>query len=305
MTLRHRLGHALTDLFAGKPFYSSVEVRGAEHLPSEGRTLYISNHADIIREAALINKALRGNERATAAAVVGENLYANRYTRFVMGFIPTVVAPRARGKGGVVAARIERALSEGQPVWVAQSRGRSKDGRNITQPALLRNLAKAAGQPVDEYLASTHVVPVAVSAEYDPAIVEKARQHPSLLAREKRWYSDALSCWHGLIGRKGGVVVDFGAPLAPVRTAWLATRAVDNHIITHYRLWETNEVAYEERSDAGPLRKWDRLPVDLDYLQSRHTGLHKRIQRLEPELQPVVMSIYAMPKHQFTTHKNS
>ncbi|RME31818.1 hypothetical protein D6789_01465, partial [Candidatus Woesearchaeota archaeon] len=225
-------------------------------------------------------------------------LYENVFTRPFMRLFPTIPVPRGPGSGLVVGQRVERVLGEGRSVWLAQNRGRAKDGRNVTEPAILRNLAQAANLPLEEYLSSTRVIPVAVSAEYDPAIREKALQHPSLVQRRKHRLSDAVSCWQGLVGRKGRARVHFGAAIPPVKTALEAARAIDEHIVQNYFLWRTNSVAYDERCDAGPVNEWHALPVDLAYVFSRHRGLHRRIARLEERLRPIAMSIYAMPRLQ-------
>ncbi|RME31639.1 hypothetical protein D6789_02090, partial [Candidatus Woesearchaeota archaeon] len=131
----HALGKTLMELFTSKPFYRSIKVRGDEHLGAP-RTLYISNHADIVREAGLINYVLHRRGLPLAAIVVGDNLYENIFTRSFMRLFPTIPVPRGPGSGLVVGQRVERVLGEGRAVWLAQNRGRSKDGRNVTEPAI-------------------------------------------------------------------------------------------------------------------------------------------------------------------------
>ena len=63
-------------------------------------------------------------------------------------------------------------------VWIAQAEGRAKNGKDLTDTALLKmlSLAKAKGEQFSEFIQKLNVIPVAISYEYDPCIRQKVAE---------------------------------------------------------------------------------------------------------------------------------
>ncbi len=72
---------------------------------------------------------------------------------------------------------IRQRVGEGQSVWIAQRNGRTKDGLDRTEEALIKMLAMSGDRkrPV-EALTALHLVPMSISYEWEPCGIEKARE---------------------------------------------------------------------------------------------------------------------------------
>lgn len=266
-----------------------VDVHNIDTIERHPRTLYISNHMDIVREAAIINYTLAQDDRPLAHLAAGDNLFKNRIIRPLLALQPLFPVPRGKGQGLAIAERIESQLSQGNHTWVAQGAGRSRSGRIETHPNLLANLAAAHGANVDEYLASTNVVPVAVSAEYEPT----AKQMAYLAAGKKKSMMDDLSAFaSGIFGQKGRISIAFMPRIKHANSALEASAAVDRAIIGGYAIYPTHSAAYRERSRV-PTSEWSTHPVDTRALDDDY--LAEQVRRLPAIVAPHLVMRYAMP----------
>ena len=105
-------------------------------------------------------------------------------------------------------------------MWISQREGRSKDGFDRTEPAILKMFMLAYRNEADESVASwlnqVQLVPVSISYEVDPCAGMKARElylteHDGKY--EKRADEDLESIVAGILGFKGRVHLNFSKPL--------------------------------------------------------------------------------------------
>ena len=93
-------------------------------------------------------------------------------------------------------------------IWIAQREGRAKDSDDRTQPAILKMMAMGGeGKPV-ERLRQLHIVPLAISYEYDPCDYLKAKelqQRRDTSDFHKAPGDDVLSMRTGIMGYKGRI----------------------------------------------------------------------------------------------------
>ncbi|HIH24994.1 TPA: hypothetical protein HA251_08225 [Candidatus Woesearchaeota archaeon] len=266
-----------------------VDVHHIDAIERHPRTLYISNHMDIVREAAIINYALAQNDLPLAHLAAGDNLFKNRIIRPLLALQPLFPVPRGKGQGLAIAAAVEAQLSQGNHTWVAQGPGRSRSGRIETHPNLLINLAAAHGTSIAEYLAATNVVPVSVSAEYEPA----AKQMAYLAAGKTKSKVDDLSaCASGIFGSKGRISIAFMPRIRHADSALEASAAVDKAIIGGYELYPTHIAAYKERSRV-PIEEWSTYPVDTRALDDAY--IVEQVRNLPAAVAPHLVMRYAMP----------
>lgn len=266
-----------------------VEVHHVDAIEEHPRTLYISNHMDIVREAAIINYTLDQNDRPLAHLAAGDNLFKNSIIRPLLALQPLFPVPRGKGQGLAIAATVEAQLSQSKHTWVAQGPGRSRSGRIETHPNLLANLAAAHGTNIEEYLVSTNVVPVAVSAEYEPT----AKQMAYLAAGKIKSGMDDLSAFvNGIFGPKGRISIVFMPRVRHADSALEASVAVDNAIIRGYRIYPTHIAAYKERSRV-PTSEWSTHPVDMKALDDEY--LVEQVRKLPASVAPHLVMRYAMP----------
>ncbi len=184
-------------------------------------------------------------------------------------------------------------LEKGESVWIAQRNGRTKDGRDATDPGIVKMFGMAG--PIEEL----NIVPMAVSYEWEPCDVLKAAELTALAAAghyEKKPGEDLQSILTGILQPKGGVHITAGKPLteadfAPLRT--LSRNAynravaalIDERIHAAYRLWPSNLVAADllEGSSRG------------GYTPEQKAAFEAHLQAAPEALRPLLVSIYAGP----------
>ena len=156
-------------------------------------------------------------------------------------------------------------------------------------------ISKPKEQPYGEFIAALHIVPVAISYEWDPCDAGKAHE---LCARaqhglyQKSEHEDVDSIARSITAPKGAVHVAFGEPLGgdsagPDDVA----AAIDRQVLELYRLQPTNLCAY--RMAEG------RLPGDHSGEAEAADGVlaafRARLDALPEPERPFLTAMYANP----------
>ena len=275
---------------------------GAENLDPKKGYLFISNHRDIILDCALLDYALLLADRQLCEMAFGDNLIINQFTEDLF-----------RLNGGVVIRRelpmrekylesiriseyfVDVVTEMNKPIWVAQKSGRSKDGIDETQPAIIKMLylsKKGSGISFQELINSMNIVPVAVSYEYDPNDINKGREEILRKAHdgayEKKRYEDLISMARGMKCQKGRVHMTIGKPLhGDFTDANEVAREIDRQIHLGYKLWDTNLFAYSY------LENDNRFASDLSEFDG--DAFLARFSHLSPDVRDFVLNSYANP----------
>jgi hypothetical protein len=141
------------------------------------------------------------------------------------------------------------------------------------------------------FINALNIVPVSISYEYDPCDIMKAKELHSV--RTKGYYTkgnreDLISILKGINEPKGRVHYCFCAPL---KGEWdnskQVAETIDEKIITYYRSWPTNYIAYDALFDSD---KYSGCYTD----EQKATFL-ERYTDISEELYKVVLEIYARP----------
>ncbi len=236
----------------------TLSISGLEYATMEMSKLFISNHRDIVMDAALIGHILMERKITPPEISFGDNLLMNDLVgdliRVNRGFIVKRNLPfRERIKASYQLSRyIWHSLSQGNGVWIAQREGRAKDGDDRTNPSLIKMLflsQRKKGLNFSDFINQCRIVPVAVSYEYDPCDTMKAREltiKEETGTYEKAENEDVEAIIQGIKGFKGRVHLAFGKPLHGV---WegvpQVVDAIDRCIHSIYRLWPSNYIAYD------------------------------------------------------------
>ncbi|MCL3781808.1 glycerol acyltransferase [Prolixibacteraceae bacterium JC049] len=245
-----------------------VTCSGIENLQKDKAYIFISNHRDIILDSAFMNGLMFQEDLNTTEIAIGSNLlifdWITRLVRINRAFI---VKRNIPVKQQLLASRelsqyIRHVITEkGESIWIAQREGRSKDGNDATQPALLKmlNMSNCKSKDFVEGFKELCLVPLAISYEIEPCGNEKVVE---LLNRsentefKKTPKDDLLAMSEGLKNAKGRVHFAFGKPITTEleqvaesgklndQLAGLAS-LVDQQIHTNYKLWPTNYIAYD------------------------------------------------------------
>ena len=279
---------------------------GAENLKNDRAYLYISNHRDIILDCALIDLALAQADQMLMEMAIGDNLLTNQFVTDLFKLNGGVVVKRTLPlkekylESLRLSAYFVESISErNQSIWVAQKSGRSKDGIDTTNPAIIKMLhlsQKMKGIGFSEVIKRSHIVPVAVSYEYDPLDVNKAAEQLRSQS-DKRPYEDVISMSKGLKGFKGRIHISFGTPLTDRRydTPEEVANEIDRQIQLNYKLWPTNYFAYDYVNNTT-------------IFADRYTGFNdeaflRRFRFRREEVRDFALNMYANPVRSFLSQQ--
>ncbi len=248
---------------------TALSCSGLDRLDPDGSYLFISNHRDIAMDPAFVNYSLHLAGSDTVRIAIGDNLLKRRYVADLMRLNKSFVVSRGGDASRsrrqryqalrTVSEYIAHSLShDRQSVWMAQSEGRAKDGRDRSSEAVIKMLAmaKRKDQPMHQYMRALSIVPVAIAYELDPCDALKAKE---LHAREclgsyvKSEAEDDESIAIGIVGHKGRVHLSYGEPLLGHYDSPAAVVAeIDAHIAANYRLWPTAHFARQLLAGEAP-----------------------------------------------------
>ena len=264
---------------------------GIDAITQTKPSVFISNHRDITLDPVLVNYALWLNGHPTSKIAIGDNLLNLRVGAEFMRINDSFIVVRsATGLKAQYAAMsktsryIRYVLGEGQSVWIAQREGRSKDGVDRTDPAVLKMFALAyrdESKDINYMLEQFNLVPTTLTYELDPCATRKAIE---LAERErtgtyvKTEHEDRDSLVQGIRGFKGRVHVAFGHPMqAEYRDADELARAIDEVIMENRQSYPTFRAA-KDMLDGKPatleqIRVKDEFSAQWQSLEGREREL--------------------------------
>ena len=189
---------------------------------------------------------------------VGDNLMATTGVSELMLLLNGVViqrsgAPRdAYAQAQQLAAYVTRQIQEQRySVWLSQSPGRTKDGNDHTDPAIIKMLGLAGNRSRADF-EKLHIVPVAISYEFEPCATHKVRE--ILLRREQGYYQktageDVAQIHDSLVTDKGHIHLAFGSEIclndaSGEDVVQEVVDKIDAQIWRNFRCWESNHIAH-------------------------------------------------------------
>ena len=283
---------------------------------------FISNHRDIVLDSALLCKMLiESGFPDTVEIAIGDNLlvfpWIERLVRLNKAFIVRRSLPMREmlAASKLLSDYMHFAISQKhQGIWIAQREGRAKDSDDRTQEALLKMMAMGGEGTLAQRIASLHIVPLAISYEYDPCDYLKAKEFQ--LKRDvegfrKSKQDDLDNMRTGIMGYKGAVHYE----AAPCINSWLSEleslpkneffaelcRRIDREIHSRYRLYAGNYVALDllEGSDAHAAHYSVAEKARFEeYLQSRVEKVDLP-QRDDAFIRERILTMYANPARNY------
>ncbi|MBQ9296761.1 MAG: hypothetical protein IJ204_06145 [Paludibacteraceae bacterium] len=191
---------------------------------------FMTNHRDIIMDAAWLSYRLRMRYGIRPYMGIGDNLFANKWIEFVVRFNRCFAVKRNAGahaqleNARVLSAYIRHLRSRGKSIWLAQREGRAKDSNDLTQASVLHMLTIDAPD-FFEAVKQLNICPVSINYEFDPCDYLKAREM-QLKRDNPRWRKtkrdDVESMLTGIRGQKGEVVYRLTPSINPEIDSLLA-----------------------------------------------------------------------------------
>lgn len=230
------------------------------------RYTFVSNHRDIVLDSALLSVMLADNGSGTTCEIaIGDNLLAAPWIKDLVRINKSFIVLRSAGMREMLVN--SRRMAEymhlvindkNDNVWIAQREGRAKDSDDRTQPSILKMMAMGGEGTVTDRLKQLHIVPLAISYEFDPCDFLKAREFQlkrDVEGWKKTKADDVLSMQTGIMGYKGKIHYH----CAPCIDSWLDTLGdvpkgdifdvvashIDSQIHANYRLYANNYIALD------------------------------------------------------------
>ncbi|NEP83294.1 MAG: acyltransferase [Okeania sp. SIO3B3] len=285
-----------------------LSFSGHEKLRKDTAYLYISNHRDIVLDVAFLTCAVIDAKLPFIEIAIGDNLLLNQFVEDLIRINRSFIVrrnlpPREQIGASLKLSRyINHSLNQGNSIWIAQREGRAKDGRDVTNPAVLKMVYMSERKTVknfSEYVNKINIVPVSISYELDPLDNLKAWE---LYRKEnrgghtKRKHEDLVSMYFGIKGMKGRVHLNFGEPLRGDFTNDKAVaEALDNFISRNYKLWPTNYIAYDT------VHETDRFSSEYD--EAQKTQFLNRFKYLPSAVRKIVLATYAVAVEKMLHHE--
>ncbi len=236
---------------------------GLEELDKNTGYLFISNHRDIILDSALMNYLIAREGMNITEIAIGNNLLIEKWIELTVKLNRAFVVRRNLPVRELLLASqklseyIRRDITlKNMSVWIAQREGRTKDGNDKTQLALLKMLNLSNINEFADGFKELRIVPLSISYEIEPCGISKVAElyKKQTEGFEKTQDDDMRSMGEGLVRPKGRVHFGFGEPLVakvdeiakegtiPEQIEKLAAE-IDRQIYTNFRLWPNNYIA--------------------------------------------------------------
>ena len=205
---------------------------------------FMTNHRDIIMDAAWLSYLLRTRYGIRPFMGVGNNLFAKPWIEFVMRYLRCFVVKRGAGahaqleNAKQLSAYIRALRQRGKSIWLAQREGRAKDSNDLTQPSVLHMLTLGDDDFFTNVMA-INICPVSITYEFDPCDYLKAAEM-QLKRDNPRWRKskrdDVLSMRTGIEGYKGRVVYRLTPSINPELEALLTAHPDYRDLPSHDQL---------------------------------------------------------------------
>lgn len=242
-----------------------LQCTGINKLDKSKPYLFISNHRDIILDAALLNFLIFEYGMNTTQIAIGDNLLLYDWIETSVKLNRSFIIKRNLPPRELMMASkkvshfIRKSITEDKmSIWIAQREGRTKDGFDKTQDSVLKMLNMSNKGGISDGFNELNIVPVSISYEIEPCGLAKLRE---LIKKEhygqlKKSKDDLKSMSMGMFAPKGRIRFAFGDPIEThytlaqnneQRNKYIRNIAelIDAQIYKNFKLWPSNYVAYD------------------------------------------------------------
>lgn len=231
------------------------------------RYTFVSNHRDIVLDSALLDVLLiDAGFNTTCEIAIGDNLLAAPWIKDLVRINKSFIVNRSAGMREMLLS--SKLLSDymhfvmsdkNDNIWIAQREGRAKDSNDRTQQSILKMMSMGGSGSIAERLMQLHIVPLAISYEFDPCDSLKAWEFQlkrDVPGWKKTKQDDLTSMRTGIMGYKGrihyhcapcidGWLQTLGADIPKTELFGVVAGHIDDEIFRNYRLFPNNYIALD------------------------------------------------------------
>ena len=278
--------------------------------------LYVSNHRDIMLDAALFQNVLVDNGHDTTEITFGANLMQGQIVIDIGKSNKMFKVARPGGsvrefyKSSLLLSEYMRHVitEKRHSVWIAQRNGRTKDGKDRTDQGIIKMLCMSRSDDKVRAIADLNIVPVSVSYEWESCDILKTVE---LYERQfgpyiKKPGEDLNSILTGITQYKGNVHFEVCKPLrfeelnefsdlTSVEFHKAVANLLDQRICSSYHLYPNNYIAHD-------ILYGNKKYSDMYSSEEKDAFMHRmnKLQKYEEEcdmdkLYEIFLGIYANP----------
>lgn len=291
----------------------------ASRIDTKQRYTFISNHRDIVLDSAFLSQMLiDAGFDTTCEIAIGDNLLSLPWVKDLVRVNKSFIVERQLPPRQLIVASKRMAdymhlviSRKNDNVWIAQREGRAKDSNDKTQEAILKMMALGGEGTPAERLLQLHIVPLAISYEFDPcdylkaAEMQQRRDNP---AWKKGPMDDVISMKTGIFGYKGHIHYQAACCIDPWLNSLpadtpknelfgLIARHIDSQIYAGYRLYPINYIALDRlNGNADNASHYSK--ADVEQAEAYIEGQLKKIEIDHPDmdfLRQHMLTQYANP----------
>ncbi len=294
----------------------NLSVSGFKELHSENPHVFIGNHRDITLDSSILATLLK-DYNVAIAITWGDNLLVSPFVTDLGKINRTITVFRGGTPREILlnsqrlSTYIRKNITEDNlSVWIAQRKGRSKNGDDRTDLGVLKMLSLSGEGHLIDKIKSMNIRPVCISYEWEPCDIQKVKE---LYISSRKNYvksedEDLNSILGGVMGQKGRVhyaigktmneeIDKLGAGRPKNEFLQLLAAAIDVDIFKNFKLWPGNFLAWDRLNESGRFKSY--------YDAATEQAFDKRIENLLEKIKPLhatddeiiklFLSLYARP----------
>ena len=290
---------------------------GFEQLTQEKSYMFLSNHRDILLDSAILQIILHECGLKTSEITFGSNLMNTQLVTDIGKINKMFKIVR----GGTMREIFENSLKvsqymryaitqKHQSTWIAQRNGRTKNGFDSTEVAVLKMFAMSSPLSFVPNLMELNITPLAISYEYEPCDFLKTRE--IYISKRKQYKKeqgeDISSIVHGVTQWKKHIHLAVCETITEEELKQCDTfthnekfkclaEIIDRKIYQNYKLYKTNYIAHDLLHNANTHIFHYSNEEKEAFKQYMSAGL-KNIEGNINELETIFLEMYAKPVSQ-------
>ncbi|HOY38929.1 MAG: acyltransferase [Bacteroidales bacterium] len=305
--------HAITRIAAKT--MTKFTCNGLQFLDKNKAYLFISNHRDILLDSALLQIALSDNNLNTSEITFGSNLMqssfvvdigkSNKMFKVVRGGTPRDFYRNSLHLSQYIRHTI---LEKNESIWIAHRNGRTKDGNDLTDQAVLKMFSMSGDKDLIDNLLELNITPMVVSYQWETCDVSKVNElYISKTSKyEKKPGEDLQSILNGITQFKGNVHIEVTDPVTREEIVGNGsgekpeifnnlTSAINKRIHLGYALWDSNYIAYDIENNSrvyeGDKYSASQKEFFIDLMNKRISLINGN----KEQIQAIYLQLYSNP----------
>jgi len=292
-----------------------IQSSGYENIDPDSHYIFVANHRDIVLDSSILGLTQLENGFKVTQTTWGNNLMINQLI-IDLGKANQMITVYREGSPKELLLNSQRlsafmrysVTEQNNSIWIAQRKGRTKDGFDKTDVTILKMLSLSCEGDFINSLQELNITPLTISYEWEPCDAMKVRE---IYLSQKGTYvkepnEDFQSILGGMLAQKGRVYLTIGKPvnkdLEKLKSEQMnhntllgeIATMIDAQIHQDYHLWPSNYLAYDLLNNSSV---YAHLYTEetLSQLNDRYKKTTEIVGHDHEEIRNLFLKLYANP----------